>query len=59
MGGGVGVVGVWGTGTGASLGGSGDGTASVGTSSFIVAVGGSGFSFTGFFGGAGLANLSF
>ena len=57
MGGGVGVVGVWGTGT--SLGGSGDGTASVGTSSFIVAVISVGFSLTGFFGGVGLANLSF
>ncbi len=48
-------MGVW---RGASLGGSGDGTASGGTSSFIVAVGG-GFSLSGFFGGVGLANLSF
>ena len=41
-----------GVGVGASL-GSGEGTTSAGTSSFI------GFSLTGFFGGAGLANLSF
>ena len=52
---GVVVVGVvW---MGASL-GSGEGATSAGTSSFITAVV-VGFSFTGFFGGAGRANLSF
>ena len=41
--------------------GSGEGTTSAGSSSFIVAVviGVGGLSLTGFFGGVGLANLSF